>query len=294
MDGRGRLQVLQWNLNAFTADWTDRKLDLLDRLEWDVATLQELLPRTFDDVRERFPDCEFIVRAPSDSWPRPAARRCCGILVRPTVKLVDAPEIDCGGDPRPGHTPEVPREALVAAEIEADGVAVSVVSAHPPHSAGRSDEERARRLRGKLGIYDALTAWVTGRQNVVVGMDANWWLDSSPFSPPGWDNEDPQAAVARFFFDPEHGHGLRDAFRSFLTEHLLALERIKVRRPNGPLAVTHVRGGNRPVADRFDALMVSQAARIESIEHDYEDAVAAGSDHAYVRAELSMAAQAPR
>ena len=210
--------------------------------------------------RNGFLIAEFVMRAPSDSWPRPAARRCCGILVRPTVKLVDVPEIDCGGDPLPGDTPEVPREALVAAEIETDGVTVSVVSAHPPHSAGRSDEERAWRLRGKLGIYDALTAWVTGRQNVVVGMDANWWLDSSPFSTPAWDDEDEQAAVARFFFDPEHGHGLRDAFRSFLSEHPVELERIEARRPNGPLAVTHVRGGNRPIADRFDALMVSRSA----------------------------------
>jgi len=48
-------------------------------------------------------------------------------------------------------------------------------------------------------------------------------------------------------------------------------------------------GGNRPVADRFDAFMVSRSARIESIEHNYEDAVAAGSDHAYVCAELSIA-----
>ena len=55
-----------------------------------------------------------------------------------------------------------------------------------------------------------------------------------------------------------------------------------------PLALTHVRGGNRPVADRFDVDMVSDGWTVERIKHDYEDAVAAGSDHAYVLAELHL------
>jgi hypothetical protein len=125
------------------------------------------------------------------------------------------------------------------------------------------------------------------RRNVLVGMDANAWLDESPYTTPTWADTHPQASVMRFFFDEPPEHGLRDAFRVWLGEHPEELAEIKRRRPNGPLALTFVRGRNKPVADRFDVIMIPRTLQVDTIEHNYEDAVAVGSDHAYVLAELS-------
>ena len=56
----------------------------------------------------------------------------------------------------------------------------------------------------------------------------------------------------------------------------------------GPLAVTFVRGTIRKVADRFDAIMASTRLNVHHVEHNYEDAVSAGSDHSYVLATLEL------
>jgi hypothetical protein len=265
------------------------KLDLLERLAWDVATLQELLPASIQAVRERFGDCELVVRDPNTSWPRPGVRRRCGLLIRPSVELLRAIEIDCDGDQGvPGVASEVGREVLVAAEIRVGDVVVFVVSAHPPHAAADDEHEREWRVLGKLRTYAALNRWLKSRSPVVVGMDANAWIDESPFTPPTWTDTDEQAAVVRFFFEDPPAHGLRDSFRVWLAEHPQELEEIRLRRPTGPLALTYVRGGKRPVADRFDVIMVSSEFHVHAIEHNYEDAVAAGSDHAYVRTDLTV------
>jgi hypothetical protein len=285
-----RLCVLNWNLNAFTTDRFSAKLDLLQRLAWDVATLQELLPGTIEQVQDRLPDCSLVTRIPNETWPRPGVRRRCGILVRPSVDLIGPLEIECDGDQGiDGCISPAPREVLVAAEIELGGSRVAVVSAHPPHAAARDDTEREWRVLGKLRTYAGLARWATPRTHVVVGMDANAWVDKSPFEVPdleaGWDD---QAAVGRFFYEEPPAHGLHDAFRMWLASHPAELAEIRLRRPDGPLALTYVRGGSRPVADRFDLFMISRSLRVDAIEHNYEDAVSAGSDHAYVLAQLSL------
>ena len=77
----------------------------------------------------------------------------------------------------------------------------------------------------------------------------------------------------------------RDATKLALLDRLEAVQR---RRPAGPLAVTFVRGTIRKVADRFDAIMASTRLNVHHVEHNYEDAVSAGSDHSYVLATLEL------
>ena len=77
----------------------------------------------------------------------------------------------------------------------------------------------------------------------------------------------------------------RDATKLALLDRLEAVQR---RRPAGPLAVTFVRGTIRKVADRFDAIMASTRLNVHHVEHNYEDAVSAGSDHSYVLATLQL------
>jgi hypothetical protein len=182
-----RLRLLDWNLNAFTTDRTAENLDRLEPVDFDVATLQELLPRSIHEVHERFPDCELFTRTPSDLWPRPASRRQCGVLVRRSLAPSGPVPIACDETPRPTRAkPDVPCEALVGVEITVGGVRLAVVSAHPPHAAGEG-EEHVWRLRGKLLTYEALDRWLsTAETPVVVGMDSNWWMDASAFRPPPW------------------------------------------------------------------------------------------------------------
>lgn len=284
------IKILTWNLNAFTNNQTDQKLALLDRLDWDVALLQELLPRTISQIEAHFSGGRLVSREPAEGWPNPPSRRRCGVLIRTSSDFVAEQIIDCV-DGITGPTPkdcEAPREALVAADVRVGPHIVTVVSAHPPHAASRSDEERAWRVEGKLRTYAALERFVTPLDLAIVGMDANAWLDYEPFEPKRWDDGSEQAAVTRFFHETPPRHGLHDALRVWFTNNPDAFAEVRHRRPNGPFAMTHVRGGNRPVAERFDVIMVKSQFDVMAIEHSYEDAVTTGSDHAYVLADLSL------
>lgn len=286
----GRIKVLTWNLNAFTNDRTDEKLALLDRLDWDVALLQELLPKSIVEVRDHFPTGRLITRELADGWPNPPSRRRCAVLVRKASTFVAERIIDCvdgitGPEPKDC---EAPRELLVAADIRIGNNVVTVVSAHPPHAAGESDYERAWRIESKLRTYAALERFVTPLDNVIVGMDANAWIDYMLFTQERWDDGSEQADVTRFFYETPARHGLRDALHVWFDTHPTEFATAMSNTPHGPLAVTHFRGKKHPVAERFDVIMVKPTFQVLSIEHNYEDAVAVGSDHAYVLAELVL------
>ena len=84
-------------------------------------------------------------------------------------------------------------------------------------------------------------------------------------------------------------HGLRDAFRDVLARDPQRLAAILARRPGRSLATTYLRGrSNNAVAERMDRIFVSGEVQVRDVEHHFADAVAVGSDHAVVVAELSM------
>src|SRR5262249_54908669 len=104
--------LINWNLNAFTSDRLVEKLDVLRRLDWDVATLQELLPANIRTLEEAFPNGIVIAREPSRAWPRPAQRRCCCLVVRRSDRLIREQLIDCDDGVSESGTPNVPDEVL--------------------------------------------------------------------------------------------------------------------------------------------------------------------------------------
>ena len=64
--------------------------------------------------------------------------------------------------------------------------------------------------------------------------------------------------------------------------------------PRGPLAVTHRTGKRRNSPGnprRFDSIWITPHWRVLTIDHLYDDTIAAGSDHAVVIAELEPAPQ---
>jgi endonuclease/exonuclease/phosphatase family metal-dependent hydrolase len=77
------------------------------------------------------------------------------------------------------------------------------------------------------------------------------------------------------------------ALRSYLQDRPDEFARIAASRPSGPLAISHIRGNKRKRTEcRYDFIYHSPGIRVEGISYLYEEALAAGSDHAVVTAEL--------
>ena len=180
-----------------------------------------------------------------------------------------------------------------------------VVSAHAPHAAGEGDE-RVRRILRKRRTYEVLRQFIGGRGPVVLGIDANAWIDPEPdelgvFGGPlvplaERDRPDPsidQSDIGQFldngFVDGEYEPDEpRDALRRWLKGNPDRRAEVLARRPYGPWAVTYNRSANYARPDRRDIVMVSSEIEVRNVEHDYEDSLAAGSDHSYVLCDLEV------
>jgi len=193
--------------------------------------------------------------------------------------------IPCAGDQGIDDVEStVPSELLAGASIAVGSQQVTVVSAHPPHSASWHKTRDGWRLLGKMRTYAAISNYLAADPHVILGMDANAWLDHRR----GADEPDDGQQRVRDFFDNAGALGVQDALRAWLAGRADELAAIRRRRPQGTLAVTHVTGGNHTHAERFDTIMIPLSAVVVEIDHNYEDAVAAGSDHAYVRARVQL------
>src|SRR5699024_3889015 len=92
-------------------------------------------------------------------------------------------------------------------------------------------------------------------------------------------------------FGNDPHHRLFDAYRRWLATRPRETERIRRERPNGPLAITHYTGKRRNspgIPRRYDALWLSEQLTVERIDHCYDEAIEAGSDHALVIADLTI------
>lgn len=285
--------MLSWNWCVWTANRNHEKLELLQRLDWSIAALQETSPESLERIAEHFPGADVA------SGCGLAARELglepsygSSIITRGGARIIDqglvpfgdsAEDVVAGSEPLPG--------SVVLARVRlADGSEVIAVSAHPPHSAGNG-EDRVRRVHRKLRTYQGIETWLHGQSEpVVIGIDSNSWIDGGIDDLYGTPviRADEQEAISRFFHDEPGRHGVRDAYRDWLTQEPGRLDEVRRRRPQGPLAVTFVRGTTRKIADRFDAVMVSPDLHVHHVDHSYEDAVSAGSDHSYVHATLEL------
>jgi hypothetical protein len=131
-----------------------------------------------------------------------------------------------------------------------------------------------------------LAEWLAGRGGpTLLGIDANspkvdhpdlgkteWWYDEEAI-----------------LLGAEKKHRLRDALRLYLDANPRLLRHIKAQRPNGPLAVSHIRGNQyKRTESRYDYIFVSPEVKVQEVEYVYSSAIEAGSDHALVFANLSV------
>jgi hypothetical protein len=116
---------------------------------------------------------------------------------------------------------------------------------------------------------------------VVVGIDRNApkWERRDLADDEWWNKREP------LLYGAERAHDLRDVWRDVLDHDPELLAGVLAERPRGPLAVTHVRRG---IECRYDAIYVSPEFEVVEVEHIWEQALEAGSDHAAVKAVLSL------
>jgi endonuclease/exonuclease/phosphatase family metal-dependent hydrolase len=88
---------------------------------------------------------------------------------------------------------------------------------------------------------------------------------------------------------PEPLHTLRDALRTHLATRPECVEAIRSERPEGPLEVSYRTSDSDEGRFRFDAIWLSPHFAVKSVEYHYDAAVAAGTDHALVIADIELA-----
>ena len=270
-----QLRFVTWNVNGASGDRARRLIDLLAAEIADgpaLAALQEVKPATFVAL-EASADFKWLVysldfRAPGD-FDRGNRKLGCVVAGRGDVELQ-------GGDVL-WRLPLPERSAI--ARVRWDGSELDAISYHSLTGSGFK--------AGKGVAYRTLLETLAGRERpMLLGLDANT---------PRVDHPD---EVRSEFWWPAHEplvlgpagarkHDLSDAYRLWLAANPGALAAIEAERPDGPLAVTHLRGAkNAPC--RYDQVWVSPEWTVESADHRTEASFEAGSDHALVSVEVAL------
>lgn len=175
------------------------------------------------------------------------------------------------------HLP-VSERALVVEVASPDGP-LTVCSFHVPPGASWGGAVKSQTLT-------LLADWLASQPgHIIVGMDAN---------APKVDH--PDMAKMRYWwpaeahlFGPQRRHHLHDALRVWLAAHPDEFERIRQLRPSGPLAFSYDRGHKGiSIWSRYDHVLVTPDVSVEHVDYLYPEAIAAGSDHALVLADLTL------
>jgi endonuclease/exonuclease/phosphatase family metal-dependent hydrolase len=279
------LRFVSWNPDNFSQARLAEKEELLRSLPWDVAALQECGRKTYELILSTLGDVDGVHAL--DVTPSSRRRNHYGCALLSRAGPIGNPQV-WPAPPRPADVPEAPfPESCLSASIDAGGRHLTAVSFHAPHAAGRSRSERAWRTARKNAAYRHLVTGLNATGGtMIVGMDGNVWTD--PVDLHVCHDDDPQVDVLRFHLaDPPHQ--LTDVFRMWLASH--PEEKAKLRRlhPDGPLATTYNRRKKGdPRYERMDRVYATADVAVTDVRHGYDEAIAAGSDHAYVYALLEV------
>lgn len=231
-------------------------------MDWDVACLQEVTTESWEDFRA-LGDAGDVAFGHLPPLAGKGPRYTCAILVRGSARLENF------GVLRDVPSPE--RAAVASVRIAGRHAWVCSWAAPPGVTWGRAGKGR------QVARFAAFLRDRTGP--VLVGIDRNApkWERQQLADDAWWNEREP------LLYGPDRVHDLRDVYRDHLEANPALARQVRVERPDGPLAITHRRGG---IDCRYDAIYASPEFAVQDVEHQWDQARAAGSDHALVRATL--------
>ncbi len=256
------MRLVDWNI-SYAGD-TERKMDYLKTLVYDdmCVLLQEVKPHAFSYIKSTFGDRFHMLysleyRKPS-KFDSDARRLGVAIMVGKQFEVVESGVVE--RSPFPDRT--------LFATIKMDGQIIKLLALRSLTGCGY--------YRTKSVQYDSFAEFIDEYHPDVIGIDANepqidhYNMEKMVF----FDN----GPGAKHFFDEACAIGLRDAF--------IQGNSISEQEEGKPLAKSH--NIRRKGAVRYDFLLVKDSFHIKNAEYRYDEAVAAGSDHAVVLCEVGM------
>lgn len=256
------MKIIDWNI-GYAGD-TERKINYLQTLIDDntCVMLQEVKPHAYEYIKttlgdkyEMFYSLEY--RKPS-KFDSDARKLGVLVLVSKGIEIVEAGAIE--RSPFPDRT--------VYVTIRKDGDTVKLLALHSLTGCGY--------YRSKSVQYDSFAEFIDTYRPDIIGIDANEpQVDHYDMRQMQFFDNGPGA---KHFFDEMVDIGLTDAYVRY--------NGTEGHEEGKPLTKSH--NIRRKGAVRYDFLFVRDTYGVEALAYNYDDAVAAGSDHAIIVSELQV------
>lgn len=267
---RHRVRIANWNLRYSAIEHTRRRIAFLQTFDWDILTLQEVSQKAWREFEKSgLFELGYYSLEGFDLDPQGYRKHGVAILVSHGLTLR-----------QPRLIPGLPKPER-ALSLQVDGLAhpIEVISWHAPNAAGEGSET-------KMQAYRAISSWLTEKNSrTVLGFDGNSWNTTIELERETPANETDPYYEEKLFFSKGAPHHLVDTLQAYYKNNSEAYQVVKQERPDGPLALSFVRGSQK---DRFDYIFASPDFEVIRCDYDYKGGKNAGSDHGIVIAELSV------
>jgi hypothetical protein len=263
-----RFRFASWNVNAFTG--LAGHIALIERVGCDLLALQEVTQASYNTLAasQIFSWSAFsLALRPPQAGEGRGRRLGCALFGRApfapgSFALLDGVQL--------------PERTLLAL-LETPFGPLTACSFHAPPGVNWGEV--------KPKTFVRIAQWLAMQpQRVIFGMDANTpKLDHPDSSKVEWWWQDEAVLLGA-----APAHQLRDVLRTYLAARPDEMQQLRAARPQGPLAMSYVRGQQqgKPTPCRYDVICAAPDFQVEQVAYLYEEAVQAGSDHALVVATL--------
>lgn len=268
------ITVVDWNVKGHrNSGLNPRKRAFIESQEADVLLLQELTPAAFRDLEDQgwsgVHALQLLPKGHRGLAKGNEVAFACAVLTRGDAWRMSAAATNLRA-PSP--------ERWLTARLEHGDLGVGVGSfACPPGV----DWDGMKTEQGRQ-----IAEWMACRNGpVIAGLDRNGpkceWADGTTEL---WPRDAPQ------LLGPHPGHRLRDVLLTLLAHEEERREEAAAEHPDGPLAVSYIRGhpGQTQTRCRYDVIYTSEPVEVADVRYLYDEAVEAGSDHAAVVATLRL------